>query len=143
MANTCVRVKEKIRHLRLPSSSSEIELVWTKGKMKHLREQLPLLQVLSELKGYQRQIIIDALDSKGCAALKSCLKLVATKGSKLGCANKLRKCVSANRKSFDNILYKKGRSQSVTRREIARVGGNPLLFILSAAIPLILDLIKK
>jgi len=55
---------------------------------------------------------------------------------------KIEQCVNENRNVFDKIL-KTRKNKNNQRKLLARVGGNPLGFILSAALPMLLDLVVK
>lgn len=110
--------------------------------MKRLKETIPLIEILKELKPYQRQILIEHLDDNACNHLEECLTTVLKKGKNSSYKKKIEHCVNENRKIFDNILRRR-KSKKHQRKLLARVGGNPLGFILSAALPLLVDLVTK
>lgn len=110
--------------------------------MKKLKETIPMLEILKELKPYQRQIIIEHLDDGACESLQECLTTVLKKGQNSTYKKKISKCINENRKTFEHILAVK-KNKKNQRKLLARVGGNPLGFILSAAVPLLLDLVLK
>ena len=108
--------------------------------MKSLQTNIPLFQVLRELKDHQRQIIIDHLDAKSCNALVECVKCVLKRGPKKKGKRqtKLRACIKQYHKDFAHILGKRQSS-----RQLAKVGGFPLGLILSTAVPLLMSFLKK
>lgn len=111
--------------------------------MHPLVKNVPLLKVLCELKGYQRQILLEALDTNSTKTIKKSLALLLKKGHKLKCRDKIQSCIKANKKCLGIILSPSGQSLKRTKKELVSLGGNPLLLLLASALPLILDLIKK
>ena len=104
------------------------------------KTHLPLLQILKEMKGYQRQIVVDHLNPKATRCLKNCITLVLKKKpkNKKAVTNQtLKKHIQQNQQAFKHLLSSNGKN---TNRMLARVGGNPLATILSTAIPLLMSL---
>lgn len=112
--------------------------------MKGLKDKIPLFHVLRELKPYQRQLILDHLDSKSCRSIISCVKCVLKAGkSKKSKDVQLQKCIKQHHQVFAKLLSSSKKGKKSSARMLARVGGNPLGLILGAAIPLIMNLFKK
>lgn len=114
--------------------------------MKQLKTHLPLFQVLKELKAYQRQIVIDHLDSKSCNSLSSCIKSVLKQGPKIKKNKKqLQLHIRQNQKELSRLFSnsKKKKSYHSKKKILARIGGNPLALILSTAIPMLMNLFRK
>lgn len=109
-----------------------------------IERHLPLMQVLAKLKHYERQIVVDHLDEAGCKALKVCLKTVLRKKTKVpeSLKPKLGRCFKQHRHLFAKLLADRS-GGSAGKKTLARLGGNPLALILSTAIPLLLDLIRR
>lgn len=109
---------------------------------KHMKNHIPLLHTLNQLTNDQRQIIIDHLDPAACASLTNCVAVVLKKGKqKLKSSKKkacLKRCVHSYKPQFSAILSPSTSVQG-RQRALARVGGNPLGFILSAALPIVLE----
>lgn len=106
-----------------------------------VRKHIPLLYVLNQLKDYERQIIIDSLDEEATQAIERCVTTVLQKKRKLGGGQqeKLQTCIQQNSEGFGNILKRgKGRTK---RRELARLGGNPLAMIIATALPMLMKLL--
>ena len=81
-------------------------------KLRDAEEHLPLLQVLSELKNDQRQIIIDKLDAPAIKALTKCVKLIlGTRQLKmmLPFNEYLSSIVDSNKSQISSILQKKAK----------------------------------
>ena len=115
------------------------------GKMS-VRKHLPLMQVLKELKNYQRQIVLDHLEPSACDSLVKCISTVLKHGNNSKKLNsqkkgKLRAIVKKNKKNFAKIISKSAR-KNVKKRALAQMGGNPLALVLSTAIPIILELMR-
>ena len=107
--------------------------------MKSSKKYIPLLQILSEMKGYQRQIILDHLDNESCVAVSDSILhlLKKTKNNNPS----IKKCVAENKRCFKSILNDKNKKKK--KRALAKVGGGPLGLILSSVVPLLVDLIVK
>ena len=124
--------------------------------LKSIKHHLPLLSVLQNLATYDRQILVDHLDKDACDALRFCLTKVLQEGKKKNKnkkkkkktdSNLITKLVRGNQNNFEQILglgtkKKKNLSYKQKGLALAKIGGNPLAFILSSAIPLLLNLIK-
>ena len=112
--------------------------------MTRLKKHLPLLQVLKEMKGYQRQIIVDHLDIHACDALSDCISTVIKKRNVISSRKKkkLSPIIKANRKILAQVIgtNKTNAFLKKRKRNLAKIGGNPLLSILTTAIPLLLGL---
>ena len=112
--------------------------------MAHLRRHIPLLQVLNELKGYQRQIVIDHLDLSSCNALAQCVTTTLHKGQS-SAKNKKRigRIIKENKSLFSSIIGTRNCKKNCQKKKkaLARVGGNALKAILSTGIPLLLSLL--
>lgn len=115
---------------------------------KEMRDHIALFQTLKELKPYQRQIIVDHLNPKACECLQECVRLVMKTGVKrtkkkkpTALMQKFQKAVKQNPTLFKHLLSR-GKAGQVPR-QMAQVGGFPLGFILSTAIPMLMNLIKK
>lgn len=119
--------------------------------MPRIDKNIPLFQILKELKNYQRQIIIDHLDDESCSSLSSCIATVLLNGEKIRNKNEIKSCLKNNKCHFQKILssHRKAKSRNIKKkaspfskkRALARIGGNPLQLILSTAIPLLLELL--
>ena len=116
-------------------------------KMSVIRKHIPLLQILKELKEHQRQIIIDHLDLSACSSLTKCISTVLMGDKKIHPNQRkiIAKLIKTNKTDLRKILGKKpsAKNHQKVKRDLARIGGNPLMFLLSAGIPLLLDLIRK
>lgn len=106
-----------------------------------IKNHMALFHVLHKLKNFERQIILDHLDSTACDSLSNCIKIVLKKKKKLSPAQKakVKKIISDHRQTFDNVLNKKRKR----KRDLAKLGGFPFAFLLSTAIPLLINLLKK
>jgi len=62
--------------------------------MSRVKHHIPLFQVLKELKPYQRQIILDHLDSTSCKSVASCVASLLKKSSKVSPQQKKSYCFS-------------------------------------------------
>ena len=109
-----------------------------------MEHHLPLLQVLRQLKNYERQIVVDHLDAQACGALKKCLQTVLKGKKKVSAVeqDKLGRCLKRHKLLFSQALSAKGGAGS-ERKALAKLGGNPLALVLSTAIPLLLQLLSK
>jgi len=109
-----------------------------------LRTYLPLIQVLKELKPYQRQLVVEHLDSEACQTLGFCLSTVLQKGSNLSNKNQIKCCVKANKVLIGKILKppKSKKGQKAKQQALTLFGGSPLALILTTAIPMLLNLLK-
>jgi len=110
-----------------------------------VRKYLPLIQVLKELKPYQRQILVEHLDEDACKTLGFCVSTVLKKGGGLSNRNQIKCCVKSNKLLIGKIIKpnKTKREGKAKQQALALFGGNPLALILSTAIPILLDLIRK
>ena len=106
--------------------------------MKASKKYIPLLQILSEVKGYQRQIILDHLDHESCSALSDSILHLLKKTSNNA---PIKKCLAENKQCFKSILN--GKNKKKKKRALAKVGGGPLGLILSSVIPLLINFIAK
>ena len=112
--------------------------------MAQLRRHIPLLQVLKELTGYQRQIVMDHLDLSSCNALAHSVSTVLHKGqSSVKNKKRIARLIRANKSLFSDIVGTRicKKNCQKKKRALARVGGNPLGAILSTGIPLLLSLL--
>lgn len=110
---------------------------------KRARKLLPLLQALKGMKPHQRNEIVGHLDQEGCDMLYETIRNVLygtllndDQGRKL--AKRLRPHTSSLR-----YLSKMSHSPKIKKQRLKQYGGNILLPILSAAIPLLIDLVRK
>lgn len=105
---------------------------------------LPLLQVLRELSPKQQSIILGHLDDKSCATLCTTIRRVI-QSKKLSDPEKrnLQRVLSSHKHCLRSLCNSKSVHSSSRRRNLQKLGGNPLLYILSTAIPLLLDIFKK
>ena len=111
-------------------------------RTRDVREHLPLLQILSEIKNHQRQIIIDKLDDKAINALAKCIKFIlATKKKKVKIpySNYLSSIIKTNKSQINAILQ----SKKKRKRALTQIGGSPLALILSTVIPIITEEVLK
>ncbi len=112
-----------------------------------VRHHLPLLAVLKHLTPDQRQIIIDHLDHAACDSIGNCFTKVMKHQRTRGKAKdkKLVALVRENERLISQALVtaKSLRSRVAKRSALAKLGGNPLGFILATALPLLVDLIRK
>ena len=106
--------------------------------MRNPKKIITLLQVLKELKGYQRQIILDHLDDASCAAVSESILYLLKKGASKD--SKLKRCMSQNKVCLRSIINNK--STKKRKRALAKVGGGPLGFMLSSVLPLLVNLIS-
>ena len=106
-----------------------------------LTDNIALAQVLSELKNYQRQIILQYLDDKGCNVIKSYADLILHKGHKSPAQKKIKRLIETNKNDLYDVMMTTSKKKS--KSKIAKIGGNPLALILSTAIPLVVELLKK
>lgn len=108
---------------------------------------MALFNVLTELSPLQRAIIIDHLDMKTCNTLISAIKMVIDQGPEEAPPHLRKKLLSVMRKhgqELDTFLSKsKSLSSLSKKRHLARIGGNPLFFMLASAIPALINLFKK
>ncbi len=110
--------------------------------MSQHKSWLPLLFVLSELKEYQRQIVLEALNEKSNQAIVGAITYLLKHGSH-GVREKqaVIDCIRENKKDIHHLLSKK--SLSLRKKKLAKFGGGPLGLILSAVIPLLLKTLLK
>ena len=115
-----------------------------------LKHYVPLLQVLSELKDYQRQIVVDHLNNESCGSILDSIVTVLKNDTPVKSArkSKLKKIVRDNYGDLSMLLKgvspnsRTGKRVSKKQRAIlAKLGGNPLLEILTNAIPLLLPML--
>ncbi len=113
--------------------------------MAKVRKHLPLIQVLKEIKPYQRQIVVDHLDDDACQSLGFCVSTVLSQGNSLINRKQVKCCVKANKSTIKNIIKspKTKKQRQAKKHALAAFGGGPLALILSTAIPLLLNLLKK
>lgn len=115
--------------------------------MPQVKQHLPLLSVLRKLGQDERQIVVDHLDKNACNTLQFCLSKVLKEGKKSKKTAKLMtKLVRENKKNFETILglgKKKKLSHKQKRLALAKIGGNPLALILSTAVPLLLNMLRR
>lgn len=110
--------------------------------MSPTRKHIPLLYVLNQLKDYERQIIVDSLDSEATAAIERCVRTALVKKKRGGGQDQLQAHIRQNKEGFGRILKKGGKAQT-KRRELARLGGNPLATIITTALPLLVKAVAK
>ncbi len=111
--------------------------------MKSLRKHLPLFYVLSELKDYQRQIIINALSNDADKAIIESISFLLKNGKKLPVKKSISRCVRDNKTDIQCLLNKNKQAAKLYKKKLTKLGGNPIGFILSAVLPLILNKLIK
>ena len=107
------------------------------SKFNDIVDHLPLLQVIMELPEDQRLIVLEKLDPKAQKALESCVKVyfsLPPKKNKEQFKN-LRKTYGRPLKS---IISRSGNRIS-RRKALISMGGNPLAYILSAVLPILIS----
>jgi hypothetical protein len=118
----------------------------TAAKKRKLRNILPLLKTLQDVRPHNnRSILLSHLDDEACEALYETLYNVMG-NPKLGDKKKasLRKILWDQQDNID-FLTKSGKkfTPKLKRKKLAAMGGFPLAAILSAGIPLLLDLLTS
>lgn len=115
--------------------------------MPRVEHHLPLLSVLQKLEASDRQILVDHLDKESFDTLQFCLKKILQEGKKKKKKSEsLTNLVREHHLTFESILglgSKKKKSFKQKRLALAKIGGNPLALILSSALPLLINLLKK
>lgn len=111
-----------------------------------VKTAIPLLQVLKEMKGYQRQIILSHLDNKSLELICDGVGCVFKKHPQQ-IDSRVRKKVFGvarqNRKKLQLLMSGRQKNLSSKKRALIQLGGNPLALILSTAIPLLMNLFRK
>jgi hypothetical protein len=116
------------------------------GKKKKLKQLLPLLKTLQDVRPHNnRSILLSHLDDETCEALYETIYNVLG-NDKLDPAErkKLRRKLWAHQEPL-NFLTKSGKkfSPKLKRKKLAAIGGNPLFAVLGAAIPLLIDVLTN
>ena len=114
-----------------------------KPSHKRLRKVLPFLQVLRELRPQQRSILLSHIDDESCEMVYEAVANVL-KNSKVTSAQRrrLKKALEPHKKCLRTLISNKS-SRSAKRKNLLAVGGFPIGMILSAALPLLLNLLTK
>lgn len=116
-----------------------------------MKKFLPLIHILEGLSDSERQIVLDHLDQPSLNAVTRAVKTVLADPTTVSPShrNDLAKAVQQNKNHFTSLLNKKvggGKKKSsccAQKRALTRIGGNPLAIILSTAVPLLIDLLRK
>lgn len=109
---------------------------------------VPLLKTLQELNNNQRSIILSHLDNTACESIYGCIKKILKTNNKVHKNKSSFTSIRSKLKNDKEILrclsskcYSK-RANVKKRKKLAQVGGS-VGFIISLALPIILDLIKN
>ena len=110
---------------------------------KKLRDILPFLQTFKELRPAQRGILLAHLDDSSCEILCDAVANVL-KNPKVNSATrkKLGKSLNPHKVLLRKLANPKESTKS-KRKILYKVGGFPLASILTAAVPLLLNLFSK
>jgi hypothetical protein len=109
---------------------------------KRLRTILPFLQTMKELKPAQRGIMLAHLDDNSCQILCEAAANVLTNPRITKQRKKLREALLPHKKILRTLATTNGRNVGFKRKTLYKLGANPLGYILSAAVPLLLDLLR-
>lgn len=106
---------------------------------------LPLLGVLKNLKAADRIIILAHLDDLSRDSLYETINRVLSQSSPLPSSKKklIRKKLWSHREDLRYLTSKKSKSKREKKRRLVHMGGNPLGYLLKAAVPLLLNLYGK
>lgn len=107
------------------------------------RRQIPLLQTLKELKPTHRSIMLGHMNDESCEAIYKAVRNVL-QSNKIG--TKEKKNLRSKLLPYKNevrALSNDKKSRKSKRKTLLQLGGFPLSTILSVAIPLLLQAIKK
>jgi len=112
-----------------------------RSKTKLRKEYLPFMQTLKQINPSHRTILLGHLNDETCEALYEAVKNVL-ENPKITPSRRamLRKRLSPHKKVLRNLVKKSG-SRSAKKKNLTKLGGNPLALILGTAIPLLLDVI--
>jgi len=104
------------------------------------RRQIPLLKVLKDLKPEARAIILASLDSSSCNEIVSCVRKVL-QGKKLNSRTKKRiaKALSPQKNLYRDLI---NTNSFKAKKEILPKLGGSISLILSAAIPILLEIAR-
>ncbi len=109
---------------------------------KALKKILPFLQVLKDIKPVQRKILLAHLDDQSlnniCEATSNVLHNPNLTSKQ---KTRLRRYLNPHKSSIRYLSRKKTTVKN-KKKKLFEIGGNPLAFILSAAIPLLIDAIS-
>ncbi len=106
-----------------------------------LKDYFPLLLVLSELKNYQRQIILEALNSKNDKAVRKAICFFLKHAKSPSDKEKVLQCMEGNKKDFLHLV-KNIHDPSKSKKHLTRIGGSLVGSILNSLIPILLKKIK-
>ena len=109
-------------------------------KMNNFKKQVPLLQVLKELKPDQRTIILGHLDANGCCAITSCIReVIRNKKLPKKTKNKLRKVLGPQKDILRQLISAQKLSK---KKELLPSVGGSLTLLISTAIPILLEIAR-
>lgn len=113
-----------------------------KQSRKKLREILPFLQTVKELRPAHRAIILAHLDDSSCEALYEAVYNVL-RNPRLSVSQRiqLKKVLQPHKACLRSLVNKKA-STKTKRKKLYEVGGFPLTTILATAIPLLIDILR-
>lgn len=114
-----------------------------KAKLEKAKRVLPLLRTLQDFKPKRnRSILLSHLDDEACEALYEAVANVMLNDRLHPAVRaKLSQLLKRHRRPME-ILSDADAEPALKRRHLAQMGGNPLSLILSAAIPILLDLFR-
>ena len=122
------------------SSSSSSSSTTLLKKMNNFKKQVPLLQVLKELKPDQRTIILGHLDANGCCAITSCIReVIRNKKLPKKTKNKLRKVLGPQKDILRQLISAQKLSK---KKELLPSVGGSLTLLISTAIPILLEIAR-
>ena len=109
-------------------------------KIDNFKKEVPLLQVLKDIKPDQRTIILGSLDTKACTTISNCIRQVI-KNKKLNkkTKNKLLKVLGPQKDLLRNIISEAKLSK---KKELLPKLGGSLSLVLATAIPILLDIAR-
>lgn len=113
-----------------------------RGK-KQLCDILPFLQTFKELHPSQRGIMLAHLDEKSCNTLYETIANVLRNPNLSETRRKKLRGVLHPYKAAFRTLIKTTGNNAAKRKTLYKIGGFPLATVLGAAIPLLLDIVRK
>lgn len=119
--------------------------IQTKGRRRmSKRELLPVMQSLKDVKDHERRsALLTHFDERTCEALYEMVhNILNSKLLPAHTARKLSATLAPHKKTMTN-LANPNYSGALKKRHLKTIGGNPLLAILAAAIPLVTQLLTR
>lgn len=112
----------------------------SKKKLQHV---LPMLDTLKKVSSKQRPILLSHFDDASCSAIYETVhNVIHNPKVNSKCQKRLKKSLYPYKKDLRYLANKKHSNKSKKKRLI-RMGGFPIGAVLSAAIPLLLNLLTK